>query len=576
MLELAVVHSELYRINSCLARWSSGSFQQCLQNYKQNTPRQTTAEIQIKVDNKTTMSFDLLEGANCQRLSFSALVEKSLVRGEAMLANNGALVVETGAFTGRSPGDKFIVDDSITHSSVDWGKTNQPFDSAKFDTLLNRVVEYLKEKDVFVFDGHAGASPEYGLPLTVYTEFAWHSVFANALFLSGDSGEGRQANNGFTVINAAGFRAIPERDGTKSSTFIILNFSRRIALIGGTEYAGEIKKSVFTALNFLLPERHVFPMHCSANVGADGRTALFFGLSGTGKTTLSADPARSLIGDDEHGWGDEGVFNFEGGCYAKCIHLSEASEPEIWAAVRYGTVLENVDVDPITRQLDYNSKKLTENTRAAYPLNFIPNAIIPSVGPHPKTVIFLTADAFGVLPPIAKLTRDQAMYHFLSGYTSKLAGTERGITTPQATFSTCFGAPFMSRPPAEYAKMLGERLDLHEADCYLVNTGWSGGPYGVGKRMDLSLTRAMVTAALDGTLSNVEFESDPIFGVLVPLHCPSVPASLLHAKSTWPNPVEYDEAAKHLASLFQQNFLRFTGVAPEIVDAGPRLPLKGA
>jgi phosphoenolpyruvate carboxykinase (ATP) len=517
------------------------------------------------------MNTYLLEGSTTHNLSYSALVEQALARDEGILADNGALACRTGVYTGRSPGDKFVVNDEVTHEKVDWGKVNQPFTSEKFDALLDRVVAFLYNKDVFVFEGYAGANHEYSLPLKVYTEFAWHSVFARTLFIDDDLFQAGNNPDTFTVIDAANFQAVPERDGTKSSTFIILNFKRRIALIGGTEYAGEIKKSIFTTLNFLLPDRNVFPMHCSANVGEDGKTALFFGLSGTGKTTLSADPNRNLIGDDEHGWGDKGIFNFEGGCYAKCIDLTEVKEPEIWSAIRYGSVLENVDIDPVTRKLDYDSKKYTENTRAAYPISYIPNAVIPSVGGHPETVIFLTADAFGVLPPISKLTNEQAMYHFLSGYTSKLAGTERGVTTPQATFSTCFGAPFMPRRPIEYAHMLGDRLAEHKSTCYLVNTGWTGGPYGIGKRMDLHYTRVMISAALSGQLANANYKADPFFGLLIPTQIKGIPSEILYPKNTWKDKAEYDEAAQKLAGLFRDNFERFSGVSDDIKQSGPKV-----
>ncbi len=503
--------------------------------------------------------------------SVSVLIEEAVRRGEGTLADNGALVVRTGKYTGRSPGDKFIVEDAMTQGQVDWGKANQPFDPQNFDALWGRVEAYLQGRDVFVFDGFAGADPAYRLPIRVVTEQAWHSLFAHQLFIRPTSEEQATHTPQFTIIDAGRFLADSIRDWTKSETFILLDLTRRLALIGGTEYAGEIKKSLFSALNFLLPQKgtDVFPMHCSANVGAAGDVALFFGLSGTGKTTLSADPERRLIGDDEHGWSDHGVFNFEGGCYAKCIHLSEAGEPEIWSAIRYGTVLENVVIDPDTRRPDYDDPRHTENTRAAYPLDYIPNVVIPSVGGHPRNVIFLTADATGVLPPLARLTRDQAMYHFLSGYTSKLAGTERGVTTPQATFSTCFGAPFMSLPPARYARMLGERLDRHGAQCWLVNTGWSGGPYGVGKRMDLTLTRRMIHAILAGALSDVPTGTDSLFGLHIPQSVPGVPSEVLDPRATWPDPAAYESAARALAARFVENFRRFEGTSGDLVAAGP-------
>ena len=505
-----------------------------------------------------------------ENLSVSALVEEAVKRGEGVLADNGALTVRTGKYTGRSPGDKFITDDSLTHGEVDWGKVNQPFDPDRFARLLGRALAYVQGRELFVFDGFAGADPRQRLPIRVITEQAWHSLFARQLFIRPTPEELAAHTPQFTILNVGRFKAVPALDGTKSETFIILDFARRIGLIGGTGYAGEIKKSIFSVLNFLLPQRDVFPMHCSANIGPEGDAALFFGLSGTGKTTLSADPERRLIGDDEHGWGADGVFNFEGGCYAKCVGLSAKGEPEIYDAIRYGAVLENVVLDDVTRLPDYDDVRYTENTRAAYPLEFIESAVFPSVGGHPRTIIFLTADAFGVLPPIARLTKEQAMYHFLSGYTSKLAGTERGVTSPEATFSTCFGAPFMSLPPARYARMLGERLDRHGAQCYLVNTGWSGGPYGVGRRMDLSLTRAMVRAALSGALADVSTITDPIFGLHVPSECAGVPSHVLSPRATWPDPTEYDAAARALAARFVQNFHRFEATSGELAAAGPR------
>ncbi len=506
--------------------------------------------------------------------SVSQLIETALDRGEGRLADTGAFTVATGKYTGRSPGDKFIVEDDLTRGEIAWGKVNQPFSPDAFDRLYDRVEQYLSElpNPPSVFDGYGGADPRTRLKVRVVTEYAWHSLFAKQLLIRPEeTGDEFVGEPDFTIIDAANFKAVPERDGTKSETFIIVNFTRRIVLIGGTEYAGEIKKSVFTLLNFLLPVNHgVFPMHCSANIGRGaGDVALFFGLSGTGKTTLSADPSRDLIGDDEHGWSDEGVFNFEGGCYAKCIHLSQSGEPQIWDAIKYGTVLENVVLNE-AGHADYDDASLTENTRAAYPLDYIPGAVIPSVGVHPSTVIFLTADAFGVLPPISRLTEEQAMYHFLSGYTSKLAGTERGVTEPQTTFSTCFGAPFLPLAPERYARMLGERLTRHASACYLVNTGWSGGPYGVGQRMKLSLTRAMISAALSGELKDAPTTPDPVFGLHVPLACPGVEdASLLQPRNTWADKEAYDRQAADLAQRFAENFKRFADVPEEIRAAGP-------
>src|SRR5271163_1939919 len=459
------------------------------------------------------MTGKLVEGAHVHRnLSTPQLVEAAIARGEASLADNGALVALTGARTGRSPRDKFTVRDAVTSDTVDWGKVNQPFDPAQFEALLARVVAHMRERDLYVLDLFAGADEHYRLPVQIIAEYAWHALFVKQLFVRVPAKELANHKPEFTVIAAPEFEAVPERDGTHSSTFIITDFTRRIILIGGTKYAGEMKKSIFGVMNFLLPGRDVFPMHCSANLGDAGDTALFFGLSGTGKTTLSADPCRRLIGDDEHGWSATGVFNFEGGCYAKCIRLSQENEPQIWNALGFGSVLENVVLDPVTRTPDYNDDSKTENTRAAYPVDFIDNAVIPGFGGHPKNVVFLTADAFGVLPPVSKLTPEQAMFHFMSGYTAKVAGTEAGVTEPQATFSTCFGAPFMPLPPKVYAEMLGRRLREHNAQCWLVNTGWQGGPYGIGKRMSLPYTRSMVNALVEGRLANVEFEIELSFG----------------------------------------------------------------
>ncbi len=441
------------------------------------------------------------------------LVEAALRRGESVLAARGSLVAETGKRTGRSPKDKFTVKDAITADKVAWGSANQPFPPEKFDALYERVLDYLKGKELFVQDLFSGADPKYQLPIQVINEYAWHNLFVRQLFIRPTPEELQTHKPEFTIVSAPGFRADPTRDGTNSEVFVLVNFSKKLVLIGGTEYAGEMKKSIFGVMNFVLPQRNVFPMHCSANIGADGVAALFFGLSGTGKTTLSADPSRRLIGDDEHGWSATGVFNFEGGCYAKCIRLSQENEPQIWNALGFGSVLENVMLDPVTRIPDYDDESKTENTRAAYPVEFIDNAVIPGFGGHPKNVVFLTADAFGVLPPVSKLTPEQAMFHFMSGYTAKVAGTEAGVTEPQATFSTCFGAPFMPLPPKVYAEMLGQRLREHDAQCWLVNTGWQGGPYGVGKRMSLPYTRAMVNALVEGKLADVSVRNRALLRV---------------------------------------------------------------
>ncbi|MCU1276439.1 MAG: Phosphoenolpyruvate carboxykinase [Bryobacterales bacterium] len=503
-------------------------------------------------------------------LGAEQLIEHSIQRREGLLADNGALVVRTGQFTGRSPKDKFIVRDELTESTVNWGPVNQPISPERFDNILVKAIASLKGEELFVQNCLAGADPEYSLPVRVITQFAWHALFAKRLLIRPPEIGATGAPSEFTLLFAPEFRPNPAVDGTRSDTCIILNFKRRMVLIAGTSYAGELKKSVFTVLNHLLPARGVFPMHCSANMDPDGKVALFFGLSGTGKTTLSTDPHRFLIGDDEHGWSDRGVFNFEGGCYAKCIRLSREQEPQIWNAIRFGTVLENVAMDPRTRRLDFNSDEITENTRAAYPLEFIENAVLPSVGGHPRHVIFLTADAFGVLPPISHLTPEQAMYHFLSGYTAKVAGTERGLgKEPEATFSACFAQPFLTRPPGIYAGMLGEKIRQHEVSCWLVNTGWVGGPYGVGQRMKLSYTRAMLNAALSGELENVPMTPHPVFRVMVPKTCPNVPAEMLDARGMWRDKAAYDRAAAELSARFNRNFEKFTLGGREVLEAAP-------
>jgi len=483
------------------------------------------------------------------------LVEYSLQRQEGVLTHSGAFSVQTGTYTGRSPKDKFIVMEDPTNQDIHWGSTNRPFDKGRFTTLLNRVLDYLSERQVFILDAFAGAAPEWQMPVQVITELAWHSLFAKQLFLQTGGADLQQEP--FQVISAPGFKADPTRDGTRSEAFVIISFEERIVLIGGTEYAGEIKKSIFTVMNYLLPKLGVLSMHCSANMGASGNTALFFGLSGTGKTTLSTDPTRGLIGDDEHGWSDDGVFNIEGGCYAKCIHLSEEREPEIWRAVKFGTVLENVVLNP-QRVPNYDDASLTENTRAAYPMASIPNVVTSGQGSHPDTIIFLTADASGVLPPIAKLTEEQVGYYFLNGYTSKLAGTERGVTRPEATFSTCFGAPFLPLRPRVYADLLQAKIRQHNARVFLVNTGWSGGPYGEGKRMSLTYTRAMVNAAIEGRLDSVEYRTDSIFGLEIPTTCPGVDATVLNPIETWKDKQQYIERARELQQLFEQNFAQFS------------------
>jgi phosphoenolpyruvate carboxykinase (ATP) len=503
--------------------------------------------------------------------SVPQLVEMAVSRNEGQLTRFGALAALTGKRTGRSPNDKFVVKDKLTEKSVDWGKTNAPMEPEVFAKLHKKVTDHLNGQDLFVVDAYAGADADYGMPIRVVTPKAWHALFARQLFRRPTAEQMAANKPEFVILAAPDCHADPARDGTNSEAFIVIDFSRRMVLIAGTHYAGEIKKSIFTIMNYLLPERGVFPMHCSANVGDGGDVALFFGLSGTGKTTLSADEARQLIGDDEHGWSDRGVFNFEGGCYAKAIKLSKEKEPQIYGALRFGSVLENVVLDPVTRDVDFDSAKYTENTRAAYPIEFIDNAVpAGKADSHPKAVIFLTCDAFGVLPPISRLTTQQAMYHFLSGYTAKLAGTEAGVgSEPQATFSTGFGQPFLPRNPMTYARLLSEKLAKHGSTCYLINTGWCGGPFGVGKRIDLASTRAMVTAALTGKLTNVETKVHPIFGLHMPTAVPGVDSKLLDPVKTWADAKAYETKAKHLADLFIKNFAKFPDAPPEVKSAGP-------
>ncbi|MBF2074845.1 MAG: phosphoenolpyruvate carboxykinase (ATP) [Synechococcales cyanobacterium C42_A2020_086] len=505
-------------------------------------------------------------------LSVAHLVEHALRRGEGQLASNGALCVETGKYTGRSPKDRYIVNEPSTFADIDWNQHNVPIAEVQFERLYQRAIEYVQGRDLYIFDGFVGADPNYRFGVRVINELASQNLFAHQLFLRPTAAELQTHRPDFTVIALPGLQGIPETDGLHSEAFIILHLARGIVLIGGSRYAGEIKKSVFSLLNYHMTKRGVLPMHSAANVGPDGKTALFFGLSGTGKTSLSVDSERRLIGDDEHGWSADGIFNFEGGCYAKTIHLSPVREPQIWAALRFGALLENVILDPQSRVPNYDDGRLTENTRAAYPLDHIPNCEPSGVGQHPQTIIFLTADAFGVLPPIARLTREQAMYHFLSGYTSKLAGTERGITTPQATFSACFGQCFFPLPPTLYAKMLGERLLHHpHTQVYLVNTGWTGGSYGVGQRMPIVYTRAMITAALAGQLHEVESAPHPVFKVLVPKQVPGVPGELLDPRQTWSNGEAYDRQAQELARRFTENFRQFRGVDAAVAAAAPNV-----
>lgn len=505
-------------------------------------------------------------------LSTPALYEEAVRRDEAHMAHLGPLIVRSGKYTGRSPKDKFIVDEPSAREHVAWGSVNRPLSEEHFRLLHQRVRSYVQGRDLFVQNCFAGADLAYRLPVRVVTELAWHNLFARNMFIQAKPEELATHEPQFTVIDVPNCRAVPDIDGTNSEAFVVVNFAERLVLIGGTHYAGEIKKSIFTVMNYLLPLEGVLPMHCSANRGADDSVALFFGLSGTGKTTLSTDATRTLIGDDEHGWSDSGVFNMEGGCYAKTIRLSAAAEPEIYAATRkFGTILENVGLDDNTRRVDLDDSALTENTRASYPISHIPSATRSGLGGHPNNVIMLTADAFGVLPPIAKLTPAQAVYHFLSGYTAKVAGTERGVTEPQATFSACFGEPFMVHPPMVYAELLREKIARHKVDVWLINTGWSGGPYGVGTRMNIRYTRAMVQAALDGTLARAEFERDPFFHLAMPRRVPSVPDEVLNPRRTWQSTTDYDAQAQKLVDMFRANFARFADEAAEdVIEAGPR------
>ncbi len=506
-----------------------------------------------------------------RNLSVTNLVEIAIQKNEGIVTSTGSLSVKTGKYTGRSPDDRYIVYDDETHENVDWGKINHQFPTGKFDKIFEKMKKFVEGNELFVFDGFAGADKENRLPIRVLTDHAWQSLFARQLFVRPSSAELQTHDPEFTVMSLNDFEAIPEVDGTNSNVFILINLSKKLVLICGTSYAGEIKKSIFSVMNYILPARGVFPMHCSANIGKDGDTSLFFGLSGTGKTSLSADPNRMLIGDDEHGWSDKGTFNFEGGCYAKCINLNEEAEPQIWNAIKSGAVLENVVIEKQTLKPDFNDSRLTENTRAAYPLEYIPGAIIPSVGEHPKVVVFLTADARGVLPPVSKLTKEGAMFHFMSGYTSKLAGTERGIKEPKAVFSECFAAPFMPRYASVYAKMLGEKIIKHKTVVYLINTGWSGGPYGVGDRIKIQYSRAMVTAALTGALDIVKYTHNDLFNLDIPTECPNVPSEILDPKNTWIEKDSYDLSARKLAQMFIDNFEKFKNVSQDIKNAGPKI-----
>ncbi|HET9659162.1 MAG TPA: phosphoenolpyruvate carboxykinase (ATP) [Thermomicrobiales bacterium] len=503
----------------------------------------------------------------------AALYEDALRAGDGMLAQGGPLVVSTGTHTGRSPMDRFIVDRPAARVAVDWNESNQRIAPGDADRLHDAIVEYLSERRCYVQDLAAGADPRFQLPIRIVTPSAWHALFAETMFIQPDAAARAAAEPAFTVLHAPDFQPDPERFGLKSSTFIVVDFERATILIGGTEYAGEIKKSIFSVLNFLLPERDVLPMHCSCNAGEDGDVALFFGLSGTGKTTLSTDPHRILIGDDEHGWSDDGIFNFEGGCYAKVIDLREESEPEIYATTRmFGTLLENVVLDPVTRLVDFDDDRYTQNTRAAYPLSSIPNASSTGMAGQPVNVIMLTADAFGVLPPVAQLTTPQALYYFLSGYTSKVAGTEIGIDEPEATFSAGFGAPFLLRRPTEYAQLLASHLEVTGAQAWLVNTGWTGGAYGVGERMPIDATRAIVTAILNGSLRKATWNTAQAIGLSIPTACPGVAEGLLDPRATWSDTAAYDKTARKLTKMFAENFEQFRDqVSPAVASAGPRM-----
>ena len=508
-------------------------------------------------------------------LPTEALYEEIAFRREARTSHMGAIVANTGKHTARSANDKVIVKEPSTEDKVWWGQYNRPYSAEKFNDLFNRMQGFLQGRDLFVTDCYAGADPNYRIPIRIITELAWHAVFARNMFIMPKTNEEcRRHIPEFTVMAIPSFKGMPQIDGTNANTFIALNFAQKLCLIGNTAYAGEIKKSIFTILNYVLPLDGVMSMHASANVGKDGDSAIFFGLSGTGKTTLSADPKRGLIGDDEHGWSDEGVFNFEGGCYAKVIRLSPTAEPEIYATTKmFGTILENVVYDPVTRRIDLDDESITENTRASYPLEYIGNAIPEKMAGHPKNIILLTCDASGVMPPIAKLSPEQAMYQFISGYTSKIAGTEVGLgKEPEMTFSTCFGAPFMVHHPAFYADLLKRKILKHGAHCWLVNTGWIGGAYGVGKRISIGYTRRLLEAALTGELLKVQFTTDPVFGFSVPRTCEGVPANILDPSGSWPNKEVYMQKYKQLASRFIENFKKFElGCPPEVSKAGPKI-----
>ncbi len=512
-------------------------------------------------------------GQTFQNLTPAQLVQHAIKNGEGVLTDTGALMADTGEFTGRSPKDKFCVADAKTENTVWWGDVNQKFEPAKFDALLNKVIKHFEGKNIYTRDAYACADPKYRLNIRVFNETAYHNLFCNNLFLRPTAEDLKDFAPEWLIINAPSFKAVANEDGTRQHNFTMIDFTRKIILIGGSAYTGEMKKGIFTVLNYILPEeKGVLSMHCSANIGKNGDTAVFFGLSGTGKTTLSADPERKLIGDDEHGWADNSVFNFEGGCYAKCVDLTKEKEPQIFDAIQFGSLLENTRFYPGTTTVDYTNISVTENTRAAYPINLIDNIAVPSVGKTPENIFFLTADAFGVLPPISKLNAGQAMYSFISGYTAKVAGTEAGVTEPQATFSACFGRVFLPLHPGKYAKMLGEKLKANpNINVWLINTGWTGGAYGTGSRMKLSYTRAMITAALNGELNNVAYENHAVFGYAMPTACPNVPVELLNPRNTWADKSAYDAQANKLANMFVKNFEQYAaGVDVEILNAAPK------
>jgi phosphoenolpyruvate carboxykinase (ATP) len=506
-------------------------------------------------------------------LTVSELTEHCIKKNEAILTDTGALAIKTGEFTGRSPKDKFIVKDDLTANTVNWGDINIPFEDAKFEALKSKMVAYLQNKEIYIREGFACAADKYKISIRVLAEKPWSALFAYNMFMRPNQEEFMNLSPEWTIICAPGFKAVPSLDGTRQANFAVINFSKKTVLIGGTGYTGEIKKGIFTILNYVLPhQKGVLSMHCSANLGKNGDTAIFFGLSGTGKTTLSADPERALIGDDEHGWSDEGVFNFEGGCYAKCVDLTEEKEPQIWKAIKYGSLLENIGFYENTRTVDFSNISITENTRVSYPIHYIDNALPKSEGPLPKNIFFLTADATGVLPPISKLTKGQAMYNFISGYTAKVAGTEMGITEPQSTFSACFGAAFLPLHPTKYAEMLGELMTKHNVRIWLVNTGWTGGAYGIGSRIKLSYTRALISAALNGALDQSSYETLPVFNLSMPTSCPAVPSEILNPRNTWQDKAAYDQKANELASKFIKNFDKYKDQAnQEILEASPQV-----